>query len=76
MNELAAIIREWKMLIAALPAGPERDQRQGQLDRMAERLRALPRKVADQGPFATRDEAHAVLTKEFAYVVAAIDEAN
>jgi signal transduction histidine kinase len=73
VSELRDAIREIKALLAEMPPGPERDQRRGQLDRLAERLRALPRKVADQGPFKTRAEAHAVLTKEIAFVVAALD---
>jgi hypothetical protein len=70
MSELVDAIRELKAALARMPAGAERDQRSGQLDRLAERLRALPRKVADQGPFATPAEAHAVLTKEVAFVAA------
>jgi phage head maturation protease len=44
----------------------------GTLERLAERLQALPRKVADQGPFSTSAEAHAVLIREVAFVVAAL----
>jgi hypothetical protein len=73
MNELRDAIREIKLMLAALPAGPERDQLKGRFDRASERLRALPKRVADQGPFATPVEAHAVLTKEITHVLAAFD---
>jgi hypothetical protein len=76
MNELRDMIRNMRLMLEAYEQGPVRDQLQGRFDRMSERLRALPRRVADQGPFADRDEAQAVLTKEFAYVVAAIDGTN
>jgi len=76
MKELAPMIRSLRLMLEACGQGPVRDQLQGRFDRMSERLRALPRRVADQGPFADRDEAQAVLTKEFAYVVAAIDGTN
>jgi hypothetical protein len=73
MTGLRDAIRQMKTLLAEMPPGPERDQRGGQLDRLAERLRALPRKVADQGPFRSAAEAHAVLTKEITHVLAAFD---
>jgi hypothetical protein len=76
MNELRDAIREIRLTLAALPAGSERDELQGRFNRVTERLRALPKRVADQGPFATPAEAHAVLAKEVAYIVAAIDGTN
>jgi hypothetical protein len=76
MRELADILRHIKLLLEVCEAGPERDQMQGRYDRTFERFMALPKRVADQGPFETAAHAHAVLTKECAYVVAAIDGAN
>jgi hypothetical protein len=57
-------------------SGAERDMLQGQLDRVTERVRELPRRVAAAGPFKNRDEAHAALTREIALVIAAIDGTN
>jgi hypothetical protein len=76
MTELGDSIRHLRALLAAMPPGPERDQQQGRFDRFSERLRALPKRVADRGPFATAAAAHAVLTEEFAHVIAAIDGMN
>lgn len=73
MNGLGAMLREMRALLAACPPGPVHDQLQGRFDRVSERLRALPRRVALRGPFKTRDEAHAVLTEEVAHVISAID---
>lgn len=69
-----AFIREIQTAIDQIPAGPERDRAQAKLDLVVERLRALPARVALQGPFADRDEAFGVLTEEVARVIAAIDE--
>ena len=70
------ILTVMQELLDRCEQGPVRDQQQGRLDRFTERLAALPKKVADQAPFATKEEAEAVLRKEYGYVVAAIDGTN
>ena len=70
------LIKHAQKLLNTCEQGPVRDQQQGRLDRFIERLAALPKKVANQGPFKTREESAAVLKKEFAFVIAAIDGAN
>jgi hypothetical protein len=56
--------------------GPEFDQLQGRLSRAIERFKAFPRKVADQGPFPTAADAQVVLTRECAFIIAAVDGTN
>jgi hypothetical protein len=68
------MIRELQDYVDRCRSGPERDAAQRKLDKFVARLRALPGRVALQGPFADRDEAHGVLTEEITRVIAAIDE--
>jgi hypothetical protein len=69
-----AFIREMQATIDQYPPGAERDKAQRKLDRVVDRLRALPARVALQAPFADRAEAHGVLSDEIARVIAAIDD--
>ena len=70
------LIKHAQELLDTYEQGPIRDQLQGRLDRFTERLAALPKKVADQAPFKTKEEAESVLKREYAFVVAAIDGTN
>ncbi|MFY9954021.1 hypothetical protein [Bradyrhizobium sp.] len=68
-----AFIRDLQDHIDREPPGPERELAQAKLDRVIELLEEMPRKVAQQGPFATAAEARAVLEREVAVVIAALD---
>jgi hypothetical protein len=67
-------VREMQATIDQFPAGPEREMAQRKLDKIVARLEELPARVALQGPFADRDDAHAVLSDEIARIIAAIDD--
>jgi hypothetical protein len=69
-----AFIRQLQDHVDREPPGPERVAAQAKLDRAVELLEEMPRKVAAQGPFKTAAEARAVLEREVAVVIAAIDE--
>jgi len=76
IREVAGALRHIKMMLDICEAGPERDQMQGQYDRVYERFKEMPKRVADQGPFETTERLRAVLTAECNYIIAAIDGPN
>jgi hypothetical protein len=69
------LIRELQAHIDSEPPGPARLAAQRKLDRVVHLLEEMPHKVALQGPFATPAEARAVLEREVAVVLAALDDA-
>jgi hypothetical protein len=76
IREIAGALRHIKTMLDVCEAGPERDQMQGQYDRTYERFKTMPKRIADQGPFKTDEELIAAVTRECAFVIAAIDGTN
>jgi hypothetical protein len=67
-------IRRMQEYVDSEPDPVARLAAQRKLDRIIALLEDFPRRVAAQGPFVTAAEARAVLEREVAVVIAAIDE--
>jgi hypothetical protein len=71
MKELGVALCNMREVIASCEPCPEKDRMQARFDLMVERLKDIPRRVADRAPFATGAEAEAVMREELEFVLAA-----
>jgi hypothetical protein len=73
---IAELLALQQLLIDVCEPGPVRDQLQGRLTRVRQRIAEFPDRVADQAAMKSREDVEAILAAETAYIIAAFDQVN